>query len=287
MVRDDYKNMKKILVMALYLILALSGFTGAQGNDYVYPSGYSINCNYLLSSDLVAISDTFTISRTLTNNELFDLNGLYFSDNLPSEFLVVDQKVTVNGVPLPFLSIGPIEGHIVDGYGSYSWIIDSRGEAAGVDYSVQPGEIINLELKIVCNSLGKFQLPTHSAVFSGNNTGFFALSDSLEIEVVLSLDVEDDLPGTLPEIALISKAYPNPFNSTVTIKYSGLGIAGNHMTLTLYDLTGRKIFREDFVARENTGYVAWESNESISSGVYLYSLTDGSRNTGGKLILLK
>ncbi|MEW5924656.1 MAG: T9SS type A sorting domain-containing protein [Candidatus Zixiibacteriota bacterium] len=280
-------NMKTILKIAICLIIVLFGFHIATAADNVYPTSYDISCNYVISSDMVAISDTFTISRTLVNNESFNLSGLYYSDNLPSAFAIVAQNITINGNPVSFVSASPLENHIVEGYNGYYWIVDSPDGSEGVSNIIEPGDVVNMQLKVICNSVGNYLLPIHTAVFYGNNVGLFATSDSLEIEVVLSLDVDDDIPETMPGTALISKAYPNPFNSTVTIQYSGLGVAGNKMTLALFDIAGRKILENEFVAPDNNGYIKWESNETISSGVYFYKLTDGSHISGGKLILLK
>ena len=284
---DDYNYMRIISKITVGLLLVIIGYTTAPAADNIYPVTYDISCNYAISADVVAISDTLFISRTLVNNESFNLTGLYYSDNFPPQFSVVEQNITINGIPAPFVSSGPLDNHIVEGYDGYCWIIDSPDGSEGMSNVVAPGDVVEMEIKIVCGDVGKYLLPIHTAVFYGNNVGFFATSDSLEVEVVLSLYVDDDIPETLPGTALISKAYPNPFNSAVVIQYSGPGIAGNRMTLALFDVMGRKIFENEFVAPDNNGYIEWKSNETISSGVYFYRLTDDNRDSGGKLILLK
>lgn len=283
----DYKNMRIISPITVALVIFIFGYCGVSAADNIYPAVYGISCNYAVSADLIAISDTLVISRTLVNNESFDLTGLYYSDNFPASFSIVGQSITVNGAPVPFVSTGPLENHIVEGCDGYCWIIDSPDASEGVSNVIGPGDMVNVEIKVTCNDVGTFLLPIHTTVFYGDNVGFFATSDSLEIEFVLSLDVGDDLPETMPATALISKAFPNPFNSAVVIQFSGPGIAGNRMSLVLFDVTGRKIYENDFVAPDNIGYIEWKSNETISSGVYFYRLTDGNQDSGGKLILLK
>lgn len=258
-----------------------------QAQDTVYPSAYNIGCDYSPSSDKVAISDTFTIARYLVNDESFNLSGLYFSDNLPPEFVVVDYDVRVNGVDRGYEIIGPVNDHLLGGYNTYYWILDSRGEFSGIDYVVNPGDSVGLEMRIVCGELGTYALPAHATSFYGNGTGFFASSDMIEVEIVLSLDVEEDDPNILPGDFLISKAYPNPFNSAVVIGYSGLGLTGGEFDFMVYDITGRKIYENSFVSGDNSGYINWEPEKDLGSGVYFYRLSDGKSGTGGKVVLLK
>jgi len=279
--------MDKICVVILILALIPGVSANISANDTVYPSAYDIHGSYLLSSDRVAVSDTFRITRSIKNDESFGLSGFYFSENLPPEFEIVEQNLRVNGLDSGFMFIGPISSHIVEGSSAYYWVIDSRGNLAGADYSIYPGDSISLELKITCDDIGRYTLPNHAAAFYGNGTGFFATSDSTVVDVVLSLDVEDDIPESLPDRYLISTAYPNPFNSAVTVKYSGLGLTGERIFFEVFDVTGRKIFRNNFVSRDNNGYIKWSTDKNISSGVYFYNLTDGSRSSGGKIILLK
>ena len=270
------------------LVFLLVTFDGMSAEEPVYPSIYNISSDYSLSSDMVALADTFVISRRLINDESFDFNGLYFSDNLPLEFSIIDQKIEVNGLEVEFETIGPISDHIIPGFDSYHWIIDSRGEFTGIDYIISPGDTVSMDLYIVCNTLGRFPLPSHTTVFYGNGSGFFATSDTVEVEIVLSLDVEDeDIPESLPGEYIISSAYPNPFNSSVKINFSGANLARRQLLFKIYDITGRTIHEISFMSCGNIGHIGWNVDETISSGIYFYSLTDGVRETGGKIILLK
>lgn len=280
--------MNKLGRFFLFLSISLVISAGLSAEEPVYPSMFNITSDYSISSDRVALADTFIISRTLINEESFDLNGLYFSDILPPEFSIIDQTIRINGAEPEIITVGPIPDYIMSGYDCYHWIVDSRGEYAGIDYVINPGDTVTLDLFIVSNAVGLFTLPLHSTVFNGNGPGFFATSGPIEVEIVLSLDVGDDnIPESFPSDFIISRAYPNPFNSSVNIEYSGKNLERRPMSFEIYDIIGRKIYKRDFVSNSDNSNISWNVDESVSSGIYFYSLTDGTRKTAGKIILLK
>jgi len=255
--------------------------------ETLYPQGYNVLSNYHLSAGKVILAGTLTISRTIVNHGSLNLTGLYFSENLPPSFDIVDQRVTVNDIALDYSMVGPVRDHEVKGYDTYFWIIDSRGELAGIDRVINPGDSIDIAIDIKCIEVGEFILPSHSAVFYGNGTGFFSTSDSLMVEFVISLDVEDDTTIVPSSHSLVTTAYPNPFNSAVVIKYSGLRLKNKEVSLQIIDQLGRTIFEDQFISRKDQGQLFWRPGESVSSGIYFYKVTEGSRSSGGKVVLVK
>jgi hypothetical protein len=253
----------------------------------VFPPGFQIESRYAVSSGHSAVSDTFFIWRTLINHEAFSLSGLYFSDNLPPEFALAGQSLLVNGTPVPFLTVGPTAGHVSTDHDTYTWIVDSRGEHEGYDYVVDPGDIVELELKLVCNEPGHYLLPTHATVFSGSDVGFFSTGQAIGITIGQPVAAPEGADHPCRSVALSATAYPNPFNPQIAIDYAGTGVAGGRLDFTVFDLSGKIIWRSSLIAETDAGSLHWRPDDRVSSGVYLYSITHENRSAGGKLILLK
>ncbi len=98
------------------------------------------------------------------------------------------------------------------------------------------------------------------------------------------LDTPEQQALAIPNELSLS-TYPNPFNSTVTIKYD-LPQAG-HAKLTAYDLQGRTVATlfDDF-APAGSAELHW-SPENLASGVYFLNLEAPLANTTHKILYLK
>ena len=98
------------------------------------------------------------------------------------------------------------------------------------------------------------------------------------------LDTPEQVSPTLPSELSLS-TYPNPFNSTVTIRYD-LPQAG-HATLTAYDLQGRKVstLTDEFSPSGNKE-LRW-TPENLASGVYFLTLRAPYAYTTRKILYLK
>lgn len=90
-----------------------------------------------------------------------------------------------------------------------------------------------------------------------------------------------NLPGKFD----LSQNYPNPFNPTTKIKFdlnkSGL------VTLKVYDNLGRVV---NTLVNENLSAGVYEVNfnaENLSSGIYFYSITNGSEKITKSMLLVK
>jgi parallel beta-helix repeat protein len=114
-------------------------------------------------------------------------------------------------------------------------------------------------------------------------------------------DIPDGLEEEIitPSEFTLYQNYPNPFNPTTTIKYSiptqsplRGGVRGGYVTLKVFDILGNEIatlVNEEKTAGtyevEFTGHT--DGGQSLSSGVYFYTLKAGDFTATKKLLLLK
>lgn len=113
-----------------------------------------------------------------------------------------------------------------------------------------------------------------------------------KIYIILNENSTYAEPGhdVLPANACLNQNYPNPFNATTEISFylPNRGVA----SLTIYDITGRQVRRLVDSELESGVYsVVWDCTddrqESLASGVYLYSLIFESNTISRRLVLLK
>lgn len=111
----------------------------------------------------------------------------------------------------------------------------------------------------------------------------------------VNLVIAEDSPSSIkPRNMLISKAYPNPFNSGVTIQiHSNVGIS-KPIIFYLYDISGRLVytFEHDYLLRPNSdNSYSLQIPERIASGIYFIAakIKNGSPGitTSQALIYLK
>lgn len=89
----------------------------------------------------------------------------------------------------------------------------------------------------------------------------------------------------VPDIYQLKQNYPNPFNPTTTIDYM-LPQSG-HITLEVYDNTGRRI-TQLLNEYKTAGYYQVQFNGSnLGSGIYYYRLTAGQYQMTKKMMLIK
>ncbi len=271
-------------IIILITIMTISAYS----QEILYPSGNNIQCSYSVSDTEISVADTMIIRRTLVNNEGFSLENLYFSENIPNELDVASYNVSINGIAIDYNFSGPIPDDVVDGYEAYYWVIDSPIEE-GINNDLNSGDSIELEIKIISNTPGSYTLPLHTTVFFGNGSGFFSTSDEIEIEFLISVDICNDnenINNLVPN-HLISYAYPNPFNSAVKIWYSGINPASRHVSLTIFDILGKKIYSGKYFTDGAQDKIYWSPNKDASSGIYFYRLSSGAESYNGKLVFLK
>jgi hypothetical protein len=99
--------------------------------------------------------------------------------------------------------------------------------------------------------------------------------------------IEDESPT--PGIFTLSQNYPNPFNAQTKIDFS---TAGGNARLDVFDICGAKVATIlDGSLAPGVYSVIWDGKNSngqtVSSGTYLYRLTDGANIQTKRMTLLK
>ena len=97
---------------------------------------------------------------------------------------------------------------------------------------------------------------------------------------------EDALPGQI----FVDQNVPNPFNASTIISFSTP--AAMLVKISIYDLLGRRVcqFEErQFPAGRNT--LRWDAiddrGNSVSTGVYILSVTGGGKTVNRKMLYLR
>ena len=113
--------------------------------------------------------------------------------------------------------------------------------------------------------------------------------DALAQWETLSTDNDGDIAYTPKEFAL-NQNYPNPFNPTTEISFSMEQTAD--VSLTVFNMLGQSVrVLENASLEAGTHSYKWdgrdELGQSVSTGVYLYTLTDGTKSITKKMALMK
>jgi len=91
--------------------------------------------------------------------------------------------------------------------------------------------------------------------------------------------------SNLPSHYVVSQNYPNPFNATTVIEYA-LPVE-SHVKLQVYNVLGQKVATL-VDSKQQAGYrsISWDAS-GVSSGLYFYRLTAGSKVFSHRMMLLK
>ncbi|NQU04911.1 MAG: T9SS type A sorting domain-containing protein [Calditrichaeota bacterium] len=104
----------------------------------------------------------------------------------------------------------------------------------------------------------------------------------LHLTVHENNDVETSLDQEIPQSFVLQAAYPNPFNSTVSIRYQ-LPEA-SHVKLKIFDISGREV--ATLVNSEvKSGYHTSTWNANVPSGIYICRMQAGSYVESIKVVL--
>lgn len=105
----------------------------------------------------------------------------------------------------------------------------------------------------------------------------------MPVEVPARLAVDDG--ADLPKSFRLYGNYPNPFNSSTTIRFET--VENGYANLTIYDITGAKVATlVDGDMEAGVHAVSWNADGS-ASGVYYYMLTSDAGSQAKKMVYLK
>ncbi|KAA3604455.1 MAG: T9SS C-terminal target domain-containing protein [Calditrichaeota bacterium] len=149
-------------------------------------------------------------------------------------------------------------------------------------FTLQPDSTKQIEIQLdLTQPLLEAELLFHTNQQIDSIRSFVVLVDT----VITDLGEKENLPNKFS----LSQNYPNPFNPTTTINYE-LGITNYEKSeLIIYNILGEEV--KSWKLSSSSGEVVWNGTDNfgnpVSSGVYLYRLTNGSFNKTKKMVLLK
>ncbi|MEW5873845.1 MAG: peptidoglycan DD-metalloendopeptidase family protein [Candidatus Zixiibacteriota bacterium] len=123
-----------------------------------------------------------------------------------------------------------------------------------------------------------------ASVFPNGSKVFF--DDSVE-------RIGDQSGSPQPRSFALAQNAPNPFNSATLISFEIAGQSQHRMSLTIYDVLGRRIrtLIDADATTPGTYSMPWDGRDAdgsvVASGVYLYELIAGGNRSARKMVVLR
>lgn len=152
-----------------------------------------------------------------------------------------------------------------------------------MEFNTEVGEIETREYGIQSgyNYLGWYNGDIYSFYYNSSGDGANANIYLVKGSKPRSVERESN---QIPQLLSLS-SYPNPFNSTTTIKYS---IAkGGRAVLKVFDLSGREVATLKDEVLNAGNYSATFNGEDMATGVYLVRLEAEGLTASYKMTLVK
>ncbi len=138
------------------------------------------------------------------------------------------------------------------------------------------------------NYMPPWPLPEAKDLKYSNSTLMTAATDGKPVGSLYwfyGLTAVKPLPEAVPSKFALDNNYPNPFNPSTTIKIS---LPNNGMTsLKVYNVLGQVVMVVDQGYKAKGNYIYSVNMDRFASGVYFYTLQQGSNLLTKKMILLK
>ena len=117
-----------------------------------------------------------------------------------------------------------------------------------------------------------------------------AEGESRRLRVVVAPAGASEAHAPVPVTAVLAQNYPNPFNPATTVEFA-LSAPGR-VTLTVYDITGRRLaVLVDGMREAGRHAVEWNGRDAaghaVASGIYLYRLETGGATATRKMTLIR
>ncbi|MCK5052330.1 MAG: T9SS type A sorting domain-containing protein [Candidatus Cloacimonetes bacterium] len=124
-----------------------------------------------------------------------------------------------------------------------------------------------------------------SSVNANNSTS----NPNTQVEIICQNTVGIGNELIIPEFDYQLQNFPNPFNPSTTISFNIPAKDAQNAVIEIYNLKGQKI--QQYTILNNQFSIIWDGTDnlgkSVSSGIYLYKLKNGSYTSSKKMILMK
>jgi len=243
--------------------------SASDGTDSVDASGNVVTmCDTMIAGQSKWIGDSTTAQLA---NGVRDVNNINVTDlgfNLDPIYIETQIARTIDW----------LDNGVHDTHTDRAWMHQADG-----DY-----EVVEWPLPM------DFSYSTSSAAYTHGRYGYplgdlNAFPDVLADWTANVLGVEDNVNITPAKFEL-AQNFPNPFNPTTDISFN-LDRTAN-VDLSIYNMLGQKVRTLTSGSKvAGTHVLRWdgrdESGSSVSTGIYLYTLTDGSTSITKKMALMK
>ncbi|MCP4632697.1 MAG: T9SS type A sorting domain-containing protein [candidate division Zixibacteria bacterium] len=141
----------------------------------------------------------------------------------------------------------------------------------------------------LCPPINTREWDSWPSISADGNTLYFASKHNTEngfYDIFVSYKTTDvDEEETTPDTYTILNAYPNPFNSSTTLKYN-LPCKNKDNSINIYNITGRKIDEISLDDNKPSGSILWDASK-FSSGIYFARLNGMRTSKMIKLVMMK
>ncbi len=127
----------------------------------------------------------------------------------------------------------------------------------------------------------------YALMYSASLTGLQTAADSAVSRYNRNLTSVQQTSSEIPDRFTLAQNYPNPFNPSTTIKFQIPNTRPGFVSLKVCDVLGNEVATLVHEPLAPGSYSIPFVADRLSSGVYFYRLTSGTRNESKRMLLLK
>jgi hypothetical protein len=189
------------------------------------------------------------------------------------------------GDAVPYAKLQPVEARVTYGNGTFGVSAEMGAAYVVVEGDRTPVSLVdNMEMRYHFDGVN-----TNVLVYSFNAGETFA-GDFLRVDGRIvstefaTYDGQPVVAKLMPTSFEVEQNYPNPFNPSTMIDFQIPN--GGSWQVDVYNINGQLV--KTFSGSSESGFVTleWDASD-LSSGVYLYRVTDGKNSMTKKAVLLK